>query len=145
MAGTTEKRIRIGAMQGIFMIGVALTIDGVQFLINLIPLVGWIIASILSIGVALMFWYWFKLNGVSFLRGKAALLRVATISTGTIVEIIPIFNSLPAWTATVVVMLIIVKLEDEMYNVKNKLKGAVGMSNKKSRINTRRNRGFVKA
>jgi hypothetical protein len=145
MAGTTEKRIRIGAMQGIFMIGVALTIDGVQFLINLIPLVGWIIASILSIGVALMFWYWFKLNGVSFLRGKAALLRVATISTGTIVEIIPIFNSLPAWTATVVVMLIIVKLEDEMYNVKNKLKGAVGMSNKKSRTNTRRNRGFVKA
>jgi hypothetical protein len=144
MAESSEKRKRIGGMQGIIMFGVALTIDGVQFLINLIPVIGWIIVSILSVGVALMFYTWFKLNGVSFIRGKAALLRVATISIGTIIEIFPVFNSLPAWTAAVTVTLIIVKLEDEMYNVKNKLKGAVGMSNKKSRTNIQRNRGFVK-
>ena len=144
MAEAKEKRIRIGGMQGMLMIGVALTIDGVQFLINLIPIVGWIMVSILSVGVVLMFYTWFKLNEVSFIRGKAALLRVATISTATIAEIFPIFNSLPAWTAAVIVTLIIVKLEDEMYNVKNKLKGAVGMSNKKSRVNMQRNKGLVR-
>lgn len=150
MEKAQEKRIKIGAMQGTAMIFVALAIDGVQFLINFIPLVGWIFVSILSIGVAFMFWSWFKLNGVSFLRGKAALLRVATISIGAFIEIFPVLNSLPAWTGTVIIMLVIVKLEDGVQNigVGNLLSPSRLLrknTNKNGRINRRKGAGLVRA
>ncbi len=152
MAGTAEKRIRIGGMQGLFMIGVALTIDGVQFLINLIPIVGWMIVSILSVGVSLMFWTWFKLNGVSFIKGKTALLRVAALSVGTFVEIFPIFNSIPAWTAVVGITVITVILEDKVQNIGilnkfgiNKIIGLKSRQNKNKdvRMNRRNKRVSV--
>ena len=116
MAEENKKR-RIGAMQGTVMIFVALAIDGVQFLINLIPLVGWLFVSILSVGVALMFWTWFKLNGVSFIKGKTALLRVTALSVGTFLEVFPLFNSVPAWTFAVGITVITIILEDKAQKI----------------------------
>jgi len=116
MAETIEKRI--GITQGVVMILVALAIDGVQFLINLyIPFVGWIIVSILSVGVALIFYTWFKLNGISFVKGKTALLRVTALSVGTFIEVFPLFNSVPAWTFAVGITVITIILEDKAQKI----------------------------
>ena len=143
MAETIKKRI--GITQGVVMIFVALAIDGVQFLINLIPLVGWLFVSILSVGVALMFWTWFKLNGVSFIKGKTALLRVTALSVGTFLEVFPLFNSVPAWTFAIGIAVITVILEDKVHNIGilnkfgvNKLIGSKARQNKNKgvRINS---------
>ena len=122
------------------MLGVALTIDGVQFLLNFIPFIGWIFVSLISIFAWLTFYLWFKLNGIPFLRGKAALLRITSIlSVGGIIEIIPILNDLPAWTFAVAVMLVIVKLEDKMYNLNTKIGLNLSkLSGGKARANTGR-------
>ena len=106
-----EKRKRIGNMQGALMLGVAGTIDGVQFLLNFIPIIGWIFVSLLSIFAWLTFFTWFKFNGIGFLRGKAAILRLTALMGVGITEIIPIINDIPAWIAFVGIMLII-RIED---------------------------------
>lgn len=115
-----EKRKRIGNMQGALIIGVAGVIDGVQFLLNFIPFIGWIFVSLLSIFAWMTFWFWFKLNNISFLKGKTALLRLAALSIGGIIEIIPIVNDLPAWIIAVAIMFVVVKLEDSAYNLSAK-------------------------
>jgi hypothetical protein len=111
-----EKRKRIGNTQGALMVGVAATIDGVQFLLNFIPILGWILTSLISIFAWLTFFVWFMFNDVSYLKGKAVVLKVALIFCVPIVEVISILNDLPAWTAYIIIMLLIVKAEDVLYN-----------------------------
>lgn len=111
-----EKRQRIGNMQGALMIAVAATVDGIQFLLNFIPFVGWIFTALISIFAWLTFFVWFKFNGVGFLEGKAAVLKFSLIFGVSILEIIPVLNDLPAWIAYIVLMILIVRAEDVMYN-----------------------------
>jgi hypothetical protein len=111
-----EKRKRIGSAQGALMIAVAGVIDGVQFLLNFIPILGWILTSLISIFAWLAFLVWFMLNDVSYLKGKAVVLKFALIFCVPIIEVISLLNDLPAWTAYIVIMLLIVKAEDVLYN-----------------------------
>lgn len=116
MGTDTEKRQRISSVQGTFMLAVAGVIDGVQFLLNFIPFVGWIAASLISIFAWLTFFTWFKLNGVNFLSGKTTVLKIASLFGVSILEIFPIINDFPAWIAYIVIMIFIVKAEDTIFN-----------------------------
>lgn len=111
-----EKRQRISSIQGIFMLAVAGIIDGVQFLLNFIPFVGWIATSLISVFAWLTFFTWFKLNGVGFLSGKTTVLKIASIFGVSILEIFPIINDFPAWIVYIVIMIFIVKAEDTIFN-----------------------------
>lgn len=108
------KKRRISSIQAIFMLAVAGVFDLIQFLISFIPYVGWIISVFLSIFVWLTFYMWFKLNGISFLD-KGARLAI-TFFLGAIIEVIPIINILPGWTLSVVLMLLIIRAEDVIFN-----------------------------
>ena len=79
------------------MFGVALVIDLIQFLLDLI-LIGFIVDPIISIFAYLMFWFWFKLRGVSFTNPK----RAAIGGISFLLELIPGLDMLPALTAGVV-------------------------------------------
>lgn len=110
---TIEKRRRIGNTQGVLMIAVAGIIDGVQFLLNFIPFIGWILTALVSIFAWLTFFTWYKFNGIDFLD---SILKFVTMFAVAVIEIIPVFNSIPAWIASVLVMLFIVRSEDVIFN-----------------------------
>lgn len=142
MAEEENKKRRIGNMQGVFMIGVALTIDGVQVLLDMV-FIGLILDSFISIFAWMLFWFWFRLNDVSFLRGKAALLRLVAISGAGIIEIIPLVNDIPSWTFAVAIMLATIAIEDSVKNISfinkfgiNKVAGL----NKNKNVRIRRNK-----
>lgn len=111
-----KKRQRIGNMQGAFMIAIAGSVDGIQFLLNFIPFIGWILTALVSIFAWLTFFAWFKFNGVGFLEGKAVVFKVALLFGVSILEIVPLLNSLPAWVVYTVIMVILVRVEDTLYN-----------------------------
>ncbi|MDP6388187.1 MAG: hypothetical protein QGG63_02855 [Candidatus Pacebacteria bacterium] len=113
-----EKRQRIGNMEGGLMIAAAGVIDGVQFLFNLIVVIGWIIVPFIGISAWLMFYLWYKLKGINFLDSGARL--AITICTGALLEIIPVLNAFPAWTISVAIMFFIVRFEDNVFNKTDK-------------------------
>ena len=80
------------------MIGTALLFDVMQFIIELIPVVGQII-SILITGIAwATFLLWFKIKGVKFTKA-----RKFAFAAGGILEFLPVGNMLPLWTVSVAI------------------------------------------
>ncbi len=79
------------------MIATALFYDGLQFLLNFI-FMGWLV----SIFAFMHFYFWFKIRGMTFMKPK----RAIAMWGGFIFELIPILSSLPAWTATVTVLIL---------------------------------------
>ncbi len=73
------------------MLGTAILIDCITW----IPILGTIINIVATLG----FWFWFKINGIKFNKNRAT-----TLAIGSIIEIIPFLQILPAWTATIIVM-----------------------------------------
>ncbi|MBX4210600.1 hypothetical protein KW783_01360 [Candidatus Parcubacteria bacterium] len=102
------KETPIPKTTGYFMIAVALSIDGVQFLLTFIPIVGWIINMILSGMAWLIFYMWFKSRGISFGSPKRAL----SLNGGFLLELIPIFDALPGWTATVMILVFSTRVKE---------------------------------
>lgn len=90
------------------MIIVAIFIDIVLALLNLIPVLGWVLIWIINVPVWLMFFIWFRIKGIHFRSAK----RVLTMSGGFLLEMIPILNVLPAWTLMVVLIVGSVKAQD---------------------------------
>ena len=80
------------------MVSVALIIDGLQFLINLIPLVGQVISFFITIFAYMLFWLWFRINGINLFETKRAMKSIVTF----LAEMIPFIDMLPAWTYLVV-------------------------------------------
>lgn len=119
-----EKRQRISNIKWILMVAVAVVIDGLQFLLNFIPILGWFFVSLISVFAWLTFFVWFKFNGISFLEGKRAILKFASLFGVSIIEIFPLLNDLPAWTAYTVLMFFIIRGEDMLYNSSIELIGA---------------------
>jgi hypothetical protein len=113
MEEENKKRIRISNIQGVLMVGVAVVIDGVQFLLNFIPFLGWIFVSLISVFAWLTFFTWYKFNGITF---TDSILRFITMVAVAIAEVLPVFNSIPAWVASVLIMLVIVRAEDTIHN-----------------------------
>ena len=88
---------RISPIMAILMIIMALLIDGTQFLLGLL-VIGFVLNWIVSFYAWLSFYVWFKILNVSMsdARGMKILL---TMGAALGVELIPLINMLPAWTA----------------------------------------------
>lgn len=93
------------------MIMVALFFDGIQFgadLMTFIPFVGFILAWVASSGISLFAWLtfflWLRLSGTKF-DTKI----VATTVGAFFIELIPILNALPAWTLSIVLIILMQK------------------------------------
>ena len=97
-AGKPDSKISYTA--AFCLVGVAIIIDLMQFLIGIIPIVGQIIGVLITFIATFSFWLWFKLLGVPFDRKQS--LRFLG---GSIIEFIPILGMLPAWTVVVILML----------------------------------------
>lgn len=95
-----EKGTNLSYGTTFLLISTALFFDIFQFVINLIPVAGQIISTLIT-GLAFMtFWLWFRIKGLKFNSPK----RVLSIGLGTIIEAIPILNILPGWTIAVLVI-----------------------------------------
>lgn len=82
------------------MIAVALLYDALQAILNFIFL-GWLVSP----AAFLTFYVWFKMNGIKFATPK----RSGIMGAGFIIELIPILNTLPAWTLAVVLIVLDLK------------------------------------
>lgn len=73
------------------MLGTAILLDCITW----IPILGTVVNIVATLG----FWFWFRIHGIKFNKN-----RVTTFAIGSIIEIIPFLQILPAWTATIIVM-----------------------------------------
>lgn len=89
---------RISSATGKFMIAIAAVIDGIQFLLVLIPFIGWFISSIMSIVAAFLFGIWFSHLHVGLMRPQ----RILGFGGAILGEILPfIGGGVPFWTSLV--------------------------------------------
>ncbi|HEY0011042.1 MAG TPA: hypothetical protein VGB97_04020 [Candidatus Paceibacterota bacterium] len=105
---------RVGTASAISLLTVELFLDGVQFLINLIPVLGQVInLGVTFIGIFIAsLWLFIFCDGVNYFTGKKAGLKVLGIMTGTVLELVPIVNALPALTLGVALVIIGTRMED---------------------------------
>lgn len=102
---------RIGTITAGLMIGVAVLVDGLQFLLTL-TVIGSLVAMLVSAFAWITFVLWFALLGVSYFdRGAAT--RGLILLSSIIVELIPLVNALPATTLGVVALVIHTRIEDK--------------------------------
>lgn len=101
----------LGNMTAGAMIVVALFFDVIQFgadLMTFIPFVGFILGWVVSSGVSLFAWLtfflWLRLSGTKF-DTKI----VATTIGAFFIELIPVLNALPAWTLSIVLIILMQK------------------------------------
>src|SRR5260221_107679 len=85
---------RISTTAGGAMIVVVFLIDGSQFFLTLIPLVGWIIAPVLGFVAAMIFGIWCSHLGVSLMSPKRVFGFLGTAG----VEFVPFVDSMWWWT-----------------------------------------------
>ena len=90
-----------------FMIIVAFIYDMIQATLQLLPILGQILASLISIFAFLTFYVWFKVKGLNFSTVK----RSMYLFGGLAIEIIPIVNALPTWTLSVTLLALNSKLK----------------------------------
>jgi len=107
-----QERIDYGTAQ--LMAITALFLDFFQGIVGAIPVVGQILSPLISIFIWLTFFVWLKLRGVTITDN---IKRLAIMAGGSFLEIIPIINIAPIWTITILITVMLVKVED-----KNKIK-----------------------
>lgn len=91
---------------GIAMIGllvyVAICADLVQFGVTFIPVVGEILAPIISIASGFIFFIWFRIMGIKIGLVKDPK-KVAGMVISAAAEVIPVLGALPGWTIMVLI------------------------------------------
>lgn len=92
-----ENEKKIGFFTILLMLGVAVVIDIVQFILALF-VVGLVINRFISIFAFMLFFLWFLLNDVSFLSGKRWLSRTISFFGSAGGELVPVVGALPLWT-----------------------------------------------
>jgi hypothetical protein len=93
------KRI-IGSGTLILMVMMSVFVDCVQFLLDWVPVVGWLLNIILDAVVLGIYWLWFKMKGVNFSQGGAP---AVSFVVGALLDLVP-FVSAFAWTLDVVMV-----------------------------------------
>ena len=88
---------RISTSTGGWMITCAALIDSIQFLLVLIPFIGWALGWLMSVTASFMFGMWFSHHGLSLMSSKRVFGFLGTI----LGEWIPFINAAPLWTALV--------------------------------------------
>lgn len=105
-------------------------------LLHSIPVVGNLAGSLatffIDVWAFLSIWLGFKLAdpNISFMRPKKAL----TLFGGAIIEIIPILNILPAWTLSVVLIIIMSRGEEALVNTLEKVAGGAQIAGKVAKL-----------
>lgn len=87
------------------MIAVALLYDGIQALLQIIPLMGQILSTFVGFFAFGTFYLWFKFKGFKFATVK----RAGALGGGFILELIPFINALPIWTLSVLLIIMDIK------------------------------------
>jgi hypothetical protein len=82
-----------------FMVAVAIFFDALQFLVNIIPFLGWILSLMVDIFAFGTFALWFKFNKIEFTAKRNMFL-----GGGFLLEFIPLLNSVPFWTISIIII-----------------------------------------
>lgn len=131
MPPTGKKEHKITVVTFTLMISVALFYDGAQFLVNwlsvdVVTFIGatlaWLSSLMVDVWAFLTFYVWFKVKGVSFANPKRGL----TMAGATLIELIPVLSSLPAWTLAVVICFITTRGEEVLGEALQKVGAAAG-------------------
>ena len=112
-AESFEKRNRVTTTTIILMLSVAGFYDLLQFGLDFIPFVGWILSSFVGIFSWLTFYTWTSIKGWGFADTLKKLLAQLLMFLG----ILPILNFGPEITMGVLLTILVVKSEDFVYNV----------------------------
>ncbi len=104
------------------MLTVAIFFDVVLAVIQLIPIVGSVAASVFNVIPFIGFFIWYQLLGLDFKKPKKAF----TFFGCSLIEFIPVINALPGWTSEVVIMYIMQKKDDILAKAVGVVGGAAG-------------------
>lgn len=101
------------------LVAVAIMFDALQFLLSflfVLPAVGWAIALaipfFITLLAAIVFGLWFKLEKVSFLKGKRAVAKIVGGGGALVAETVPLIDDLPLITGGVLNIIINSRIED---------------------------------
>lgn len=128
-----EKRERISLVFMIFTVLIALFIDFIQAILELIPLLGTILARFISLFAWMSYSFLFMMKGVSLFKGKSLLKRLGLRGSGIIAE--TVLAAMPVLTFAVLVECLMIRHEDKIHNQESE-KGIE--SSRKSRSAIRR-------
>ncbi|MEO6536429.1 MAG: hypothetical protein ABIT47_01945 [Candidatus Paceibacterota bacterium] len=113
MAQETTPKIeyRIGLISGGFMIMTAIVLDCVQVLLAFTGVL--VLASdLITFIAAPTFGIWFLMMRVNYFGGKKAMVKVTSMLTTLVVELVPIVDALPGITMGVVTVIFATRSED---------------------------------
>lgn len=120
-AGTKKSKVRVNNFQAGLILTLALTCDGLQFLLSFLHVLPWIGNALAFIGVLMLtacayltIGLWFKFLDVNYFSGKRAMLRVVTLLATIGIELIPLINAIPAITAGALTVFISSRIEDAL-------------------------------
>lgn len=108
-----EDRNRMSGFHSGTLISVAVFFEVVQVILSLIPFIGGLIASLITLFAFLVFWVWFHVLGIGFFDTT---LRLVVRMTMLFTEIIPYVNMLPILTIGTILVIWQVRHEDKKYN-----------------------------
>ena len=122
-ASRFETRNRVTKTTIVLMLSVAGLYDLLEFLLDLIPFVGWILASFVGVYAWLTFYVWTSIKG----WGKTDTIKKWIVQYGLpALGIIPIADIGPELLVSVFLTIAIVKSDDFIYN---KTKGRLDIEN----------------
>lgn len=85
---------RINMASGGLAIALAVLIDVFQFVLMLVPIVGWFLSSVVSVVSMFLFGIWFSHLGVGLFSEK----RILGTLGAMLGEALPLANGFPLWT-----------------------------------------------
>lgn len=118
-----ERRNRVHIKDVILMVMTAVFYDTLQAIFGWIPYVGWIMAGLIGMYAWLTFWIWTSMKGwgvsdtvkqVIFSPQNTKKFIVKWLMP--LIELVPIINIVPIWTARTIIQLAFLKAEDALYN-----------------------------
>lgn len=102
------------------MVGLAVLFDSLQFgatFLIVLPVVGWAAAVVIPLVITLfafiIFGVWLTLSKVNFFKGKQAVMKIITLLSSFVMEIIPFLESVPGITGGVITMIMVTAKEDK--------------------------------
>lgn len=107
----TQTPHRISTTTAFFMIVVAVLLDLIQFVFTLFVITS-LLSELVTFFALCVFGVWFAILGVNYFSGKKVGLKLASVFTSAIVELVPLIDGLPAITAGVVGIIVSVRKED---------------------------------
>ena len=87
-------QVKMSRMTGVLLITIAVVVDFIQFVLTLIPYIGWILSMIVSICATFFFGIGFYHSGVNLFSSKMILGTLGTL----VGEVAPLVNGVPFWT-----------------------------------------------